>query len=481
MAVATSTGKKRPHSAVVSIGLALFLAFVGLGAFLSERRTSVVGFDRPVVTTIFYHDRILTLSLVRGQGWWKTLHNRMLEIPADPLDQAIAAYGAALSTISGDAERADRVALEGRRAIALAVAGRKSEADAALSRLARLQPSGEQIARIIAFALAGGSQPTTPADLQVAISSLTVDSLDQRDWTTDQLRMAFFGRTREPTAAKAVMVDLQKRAERLAMRADVLAFVLVFVGCSALVFLTIAISRGASPFQPFGESILPPPWSMLTGLEVVLRVTVGAILGSVLAGVLSQALGLKLDILGWTVAVVAALYFGRKSLSSPHGLTVASAFGLSLPSRGKLLVASTLVLIVLEQGIAWMSDALLSELSTSSSWTELVDEDLLRGDLLTIVSGVAIGVVMAPIAEEITYRSILFGSLRTRLGALSAAMISAAVFALAHVYSLEGTAYVFVSAVVSALVYERTRSLVPCIVAHAVNNAFAAGSNLLLR
>jgi membrane protease YdiL (CAAX protease family) len=59
-------------------------------------------------------------------------------------------------------------------------------------------------------------------------------------------------------------------------------------------------------------------------------------------------------------------------------------------------------------------------------------------------------------------------------------MASAALFTLPHMYSPGGALALFTGAIASALIYERTRSLLPCIVAHAVNNALAMGVSVLL-
>ena len=58
----------------------------------------------------------------------------------------------------------------------------------------------------------------------------------------------------------------------------------------------------------------------------------------------------------------------------------------------------------------------------------------------------------------------------SRLGPAPATLVSAALFALAHGYGVVGFVSVFVSGVLWALAYERTRSLLPGMLAHAVSN-----------
>jgi CAAX protease family protein len=109
-----------------------------------------------------------------------------------------------------------------------------------------------------------------------------------------------------------------------------------------------------------------------------------------------------------------------------------------------------------------------------SHWTEWFDDDLAWG------SGAAVGVtlvssiIFAPVFEELIFRGLLYGTLRTRLAWPVAAASSALVFALAHGYGAAGFVSVFLSGVLWAWVYERTGSLLPPIAAHVANNAAVA-------
>ena len=75
-----------------------------------------------------------------------------------------------------------------------------------------------------------------------------------------------------------------------------------------------------------------------------------------------------------------------------------------------------------------------------------------------------------PVLEELLFRGVLYGTLRLRLGPWPATAVSAGVFALAHGYGVIGFASVAMSGVLWAVAYERTRSLLPGILAHALNN-----------
>ena len=81
-------------------------------------------------------------------------------------------------------------------------------------------------------------------------------------------------------------------------------------------------------------------------------------------------------------------------------------------------------------------------------------------------------VVVVPIGEEIFFRGFVYGGLRKRWGVIVATLGSAAFFSAAHMQVVHGLP-IFILGLVLALVYERTRSLAPTVVAHALNNIIA--------
>jgi membrane protease YdiL (CAAX protease family)/uncharacterized RDD family membrane protein YckC len=85
-------------------------------------------------------------------------------------------------------------------------------------------------------------------------------------------------------------------------------------------------------------------------------------------------------------------------------------------------------------------------------------------------------VVAAPLSEEIFFRGFMYGGLRRRLAPWAAALISGLVFGMLH-FTGGGTITVvpplLLLGVLLALLYERTGSLWPPIILHAVNNGIA--------
>ncbi len=86
---------------------------------------------------------------------------------------------------------------------------------------------------------------------------------------------------------------------------------------------------------------------------------------------------------------------------------------------------------------------------------------------------IAMTVVAAPILEEIFFRGLLLERLSRRWSATAAVMASAALFGAAHVPILPQMVNAFVIAVFMGYLYLVTRSLVPVIIIHAINNGLA--------
>ncbi len=86
--------------------------------------------------------------------------------------------------------------------------------------------------------------------------------------------------------------------------------------------------------------------------------------------------------------------------------------------------------------------------------------------------------LIAPVVEEIIFRGFIYGGLRRRLGVPVALVLSSAVFALAHSFSVGSSILLlgpslFIAGLALALVYERSRSLMPGMVLHASFNLIA--------
>lgn len=95
---------------------------------------------------------------------------------------------------------------------------------------------------------------------------------------------------------------------------------------------------------------------------------------------------------------------------------------------------------------------------------------LLAGDPTIFLLLFLIGTVLAPFFEEIFFRGLLYGGLRARLSVTWAVIISAAAFSIIHPQLPAGFIPIFAIGAVFAILVEIRRSLVPAMIAHALNN-----------
>lgn len=99
------------------------------------------------------------------------------------------------------------------------------------------------------------------------------------------------------------------------------------------------------------------------------------------------------------------------------------------------------------------------------------------GTLLWTVDALG-AVIVAPVVEEILCRGMLYGWLRSKYGILTGRVVSSLVFAVLH-GSIAVLLPTFIVGFGLVLLYERTRALAPCVIAHATGNLFAAMLSLV--
>ena len=99
-------------------------------------------------------------------------------------------------------------------------------------------------------------------------------------------------------------------------------------------------------------------------------------------------------------------------------------------------------------------------------WLQLDTLDSYWALAATLVSGV----LVAPVCEEVLLRGFLFRGLSNRFGVWVGALISSAIFATYHWYSVAGWISIFVFGMLQCWVVRRCGSLWPCVIAHALFN-----------
>lgn len=129
------------------------------------------------------------------------------------------------------------------------------------------------------------------------------------------------------------------------------------------------------------------------------------------------------------------------------------------------------------EAIGWMVVAIIVYLVFAAGYVAIFgspEQEDIADSFGTWPLQVALIAIAAPVSEEICFRGMVFGGLRTRLPALAAALISGAIFGLLHALTgLSAVPPLIVFGFILALLYERTGSIVPGIILHTLNNAVA--------
>ncbi|NIR62184.1 MAG: CPBP family intramembrane metalloprotease [Gammaproteobacteria bacterium] len=228
---------------------------------------------------------------------------------------------------------------------------------------------------------------------------------------------------------------------------------------------------------------LDTPWPPGEGFGVLVRA--GALGLAILAAAsLFPSTLFKGNIVAlWSTlfASLPMLWLIHRHLLKPRGLTFSSAFGLTLRRPGGVagLLGVTVVVIALDQAGALAISWSAWQLGFQPHWWEGLQERWIWGPWdTTLLAGVN-AVVWGPVFEEIGFRGLVYVSLRSRLRPVPAALISAGLFSLLHLYSLSGFLVVLWSGLIWAFVFERVRSLLPGMIAHAGGNMLALSTALL--
>lgn len=298
-----------------------------------------------------------------------------------------------------------------------------------------------------------------------------------RDWFTDTLVRRIATRVDDPTLQADAEASIEARGRVLLQRVRGLTATGVGLSLLALVLLW-RLSRSSRGTR-VAEAPLPPLWRGADGLGLFFRGAFAYLLMPAALVVLlprTPSTTVAMGLLGG----VPMLWWVRRYLHA-RGESVREAFGLRVPRGQTLRVAGWGIVLL---GISMAGESLLSmgltALGVTSHWADGFLEEFLWGSPTTVMAGTVDGVVWAPIFEELAFRGLLYPTLRLRLPPWPAALLSAALFGVAHGYGLQGFAAVTWSGMIWALGYERTRSLLPGMLAHAASNLLATTSFLLL-
>lgn len=200
-----------------------------------------------------------------------------------------------------------------------------------------------------------------------------------------------------------------------------------------------------------------------------------AYLAAGIAGAVAQAVIGSCGMRQVVIELIAELCFLGAVLVWIRYVRGAPLAALGLPKRplvdaltgviaGGLLVIAAGAVVILTQAIA---SALLGHQPTQPQQVP----GCVRGLSLSLVGPVV--VLVAPLGEEALFRGFLYRGLRRRFSVWPAALISGALFGLAHYQGLDFFLIIpglMVVGVVLAMVYERRQSLLASAAAHATFN-----------
>jgi membrane protease YdiL (CAAX protease family) len=471
----------RPFNDAVTAVCTLMLAFSVIVTLLGslEGTRYFESFRQPLAVTAQFFDRELEIAEVPPPtaAWAQPLKPVLTSPLPEVHELVIRGLGEALEahragTLGGTPEEVRLV--EGRLALVLGEAGKRDQLEGRLRSLAVGGEEEARLAAVIRYAYGLSDEPPDAEQWEEVLPLLTDSARPAHTWATDRLAQRTLLRMGHEEKAREAEARILDRGSRAFARDLWLYGGIVTLGLVGLLLgaFRLVLRR---PLPRVSSGVSPAPWSGTEGYAMTVRAITFSQAGFFCIPDFSAVSLLLGFLLGW----VPMLYYLTHRVPKVHGVQLDGLFGLRLEAPLSSLLLVTLVLIAIEQAFV-MGVGIAGNFLEQGRWYEGVMEELVRGSPAEAVGLFVTAVLGAPLFEELAFRGLVYTSLRTRFGPWLSAVVSAALFTLLHVYSPLGMVMLFTGAVVSALVYERTRSLLPCIIAHAVHNLLVVGTSLLV-
>lgn len=236
-----------------------------------------------------------------------------------------------------------------------------------------------------------------------------------------------------------------------------------------------AAPRGAAAPEPWGVAWAAGTTILYLGAALA-AVVVLVVTGNLdLQGAASMPLRVRLALDGVSKAVaLGAVLLGHSALTPGEKGSPARPGGAVL--AGAVAALAFLPVMI---GLTWVQQEAYEAAGIQFNVQELVLK-VFQEDESTLLLFAFFAVVAAPLFEEILFRGFLFGGLRRWLGPWSAAVLSAAVFALYHL-EIDTLPGLFVLGLALAWLRERTGGLAAPIAMHACYNAVQVAGILVAR
>lgn len=383
-------------------------------------------------------------ALEGAAPWERALHG-VLAGSGDSLEESLAWYVDLTETL--DAPRAEIYL-----GILLAESGQPAPEDPALASAGWMRA-------------AYGAEPLDAAVGRAAIAEVR-DALPA-GWFADTLVARLAERIGDEALRARAEESVLARGAASLRRSRLLAageMLLLLLGLVALAALITGRARLTLAGEP-----PPAPWSPSDGYALFVRGVLGLLGIGLAAGAVLPSESLALRLAGF-LSGVPVLWWSARYLSA-RGSGAAATFGLR-PGPGGLRALLLLSCPIIALGIAGdlaVSGA-ASLLGLHPHWADGLPEELLWDAPWLIALGAVDGAAWTPVVEEVTFRGLLYGTLRGPIGVVPATLLSAILFAAAHGYGPVGFASALWSGILWAAAYQKTRSLLPGILAHGVNN-----------
>jgi len=255
-------------------------------------------------------------------------------------------------------------------------------------------------------------------------------------------------------------------------------FVLSFVTLGLLIagayfFATILVPRWKAGFTEDTD-----PWPAGEGYGIFAR---SICYGTLLYFIIPRLPGNLRLLQFWNALILwgPTVWWFRHRISKPDNKKFADYFGLNLKQLqfGLLIGAGVALFAANYAGTITITKG-LEAVGIKMHWAEGLNEYLMYETWLWRLAIFIEAVIWAPILEEILFRGLFFGALRKQMNWICAALISGLCFGAVHFYSYPGFLMVTFFGFVMALGYQKTGSLIPSIVAHALTNFILVWSSI---
>jgi membrane protease YdiL (CAAX protease family) len=298
----------------------------------------------------------------------------------------------------------------------------------------------------------------------------------QEQWLADQSLLAYYKAIGDSEKEEQQRAQQVRDTEMFGLQAMALLTVYGLLGIVGLILALLLVIRRGFYVQKV-RATRPPvvvPWEPLDAIETVAVLYFAMAILGLLAGLvmrhlpqtpgndLPKAVVIALQYLLFSGAVIA---FILSRVRAPRNRRL-KAVGLRTARLPKLIAEGIggygILLFVLS--VAGLGKTAMTTLAQTGE-SFVMNLHTLPAKVLLFV----LICVVAPIVEELIFRGFVYAGLRRRMTFAGAVLSSALLFALMH-NNAGAVIPIGMIGIVLAVLYERNRSVIPCIICHALNN-----------